>query len=88
MLNLRILLSDDPFLSVDFFKEKSDLSLMLFLQAGSALDMNIAVFLLYILDLGFVHLFKLQNSFSQGIIFSNQVLEFAFVSIFQVSVFL
>lgn len=88
MLNFRVLFIDDPFLSVDFFEQKSDLSLMLFFQAGCTFDMNVAIFLLDVFDLGFVHFFEFKNSFSQRVVFSDEVFDFAFISILEISVFL
>ena len=88
MLNFRVLFVDDPLFSVDFFEQKPDFSLMLFFQAGSSLDMNVAVLLLNVFDLGFVHLFKFEDSLSQGIVFRNEIFDFALISILQVSVFL
>ena len=88
MLNLRVLFIDDPFLPIDFFQQKSDLSLMLLFRAGSALHMNVAVFLLDIFDFSFIHFFKFKNSFSQRVVFSDEIFNLALVSILEISVFL
>lgn len=61
---------------------------MLFFQAGSAFYVNVAVFLLNVFDFSFIHFFEFKNSFSQTVVFSDEVFNFAFISILEISVFL
>jgi hypothetical protein len=88
MLDFGILFINDPLFTVNFLKQEPDFPLMLFFEAGSSFDMNVAVFLLNIFDFSFVHFFKFEDSLPERIIFSNKIFDFAFVSIFEVSVFL
>jgi hypothetical protein len=87
-LNLAVLLSNDPLLSVDLLEQENDLPLVLFLETVCSLVVDFGIFLLNVFDLSFVHLLKFQDSLSDGIVLNDESLHLFFISLFKVFVFL